>query len=192
MPSSRKQEILEVAQELIQSVGYAGFSYQDIATRLGIAKPSIHHHFATKESLAMALMEEYRKTFMGIVQAIGAAGVTPGQELSLFLDQTGNECHEKEHQMCPGSTLHANFETFPPSIQEAVLQLSNEFRGWITDVLRRGAAVGEIRFEGSPEDAALQLVSTCLGARMQARTHGPEIWDRVVALIKAQWLVPRS
>lgn len=189
MSSTRKQEILLVAQELIQSVGYAGFSYQDIATKLGIAKPSIHHHFATKEALGLALMDEYRRSFNEILEGVKSGGLTPAGELSMFLDQAADDCHSNDQLMCPGGTLHSNFGTFPPSIQDAVTQLSNDFVGWMADLLKRGLAAGELRFEGSAEDAAWQLSGTILGGRLQARTHGPKIWDVIVAQIKTQWLV---
>ena len=69
MPTTdRKHDILLAAQDLLQTRGYAGFSYQDLSDRLGIAKPSIHHHFATKEALALALVEGLRAR--GVVQVM--------------------------------------------------------------------------------------------------------------------------
>ena len=58
--TERKTEILDVAEELLLSRGYCAFSYQDIADRLGIRKASLHHHFATKEDLGVALCETER------------------------------------------------------------------------------------------------------------------------------------
>ena len=42
---TRKDQILEVATELVQTRGYSAFSYQDLSDRLGITKASLHHHF---------------------------------------------------------------------------------------------------------------------------------------------------
>ena len=57
---TRKDQILEVATELVQTRGYNAFSYQDLSDRLGITKASIHHHFPSKEDLGIAVAEKYR------------------------------------------------------------------------------------------------------------------------------------
>ena len=53
----RKEQILDVATELLLSRSFTSFSYQDLSERLGISKASIHHHFATKEALGVAVAE---------------------------------------------------------------------------------------------------------------------------------------
>src|SRR6185295_9686526 len=55
-----RQRILDLAEELLLSRGYEGFSYQDIADAIGIRKASIHHHFASKEDLGSAIVERSR------------------------------------------------------------------------------------------------------------------------------------
>ena len=55
----RKQQILEIGLELLQTRGYASFSYADLSERLGITKASIHHHFPSKEDLGVALAQRY-------------------------------------------------------------------------------------------------------------------------------------
>ncbi len=57
----RKEQILELAAELLQSRSFTSFSYQDLSERLGLSKASIHHHFSTKEELLLALAERYQE-----------------------------------------------------------------------------------------------------------------------------------
>ena len=59
----RKEEILEVATELLQTRSFSSFSYADLSARLGISKASIHHHFPTKEAMARALVERFRESY---------------------------------------------------------------------------------------------------------------------------------
>ena len=49
--------ILQLADKLIQSNGFHGFSYADVAKELDIRKASIHHHFATKADLGIAFCQ---------------------------------------------------------------------------------------------------------------------------------------
>ncbi len=53
--------ILDVAQELVQSRGYNGFSYRDIALRLGVRNAAIHYHFPSKGDLGRELLVRYRE-----------------------------------------------------------------------------------------------------------------------------------
>ncbi len=55
--------VVDAAEGLIQERGYNGFSYDDVAKLVGIKKPSIHHHFATKGDLATTVAQRYTHRF---------------------------------------------------------------------------------------------------------------------------------
>src|SRR5581483_126772 len=57
--SATAEQILDLAETLIQTRSYGAFSYQDIADALGITKASIHYHFATKAALGSAVVDRY-------------------------------------------------------------------------------------------------------------------------------------
>jgi AcrR family transcriptional regulator len=52
---STRERILDVALELFTDQGFDGTSMREIAARLGISKPAIYYHFASKEEILMAL-----------------------------------------------------------------------------------------------------------------------------------------
>ena len=62
------ERILDAGQELIQSGGFSAMSFQDIASEVGIRKPSIIHHFPTKAELGVAIIRRYRDTFASQLQ----------------------------------------------------------------------------------------------------------------------------
>jgi AcrR family transcriptional regulator len=49
--AATRTAILDAALDLLAEEGYAGASLRKVATRVGIAQPSLYHHFATKEDL---------------------------------------------------------------------------------------------------------------------------------------------
>ena len=49
--------LLETAEQATPTRGFDRFSYADLATAAAITKASIHHHFASKASLTLALMQ---------------------------------------------------------------------------------------------------------------------------------------
>ncbi|NJK45439.1 MAG: TetR/AcrR family transcriptional regulator [Pleurocapsa sp. SU_196_0] len=57
------ERVLDVAQHLVQTRGFNGFSYADIAARLGIRNAAIHYHYPSKADLGQALARRYRQTF---------------------------------------------------------------------------------------------------------------------------------
>jgi TetR/AcrR family transcriptional repressor of nem operon len=68
--SDTSSKILDVGQELIQTRGYTAMSFQDIATRVGIKKPSVIHHFPSKAALGVAIIQRYHDTFVGQLETI--------------------------------------------------------------------------------------------------------------------------
>ncbi|MEU5714424.1 helix-turn-helix domain-containing protein [Streptomyces sp. NPDC020403] len=54
---ARRREILDQAMALFGEAGYRGASLRTIASRCGISHPGLLHHFPTKESLLLAVLE---------------------------------------------------------------------------------------------------------------------------------------
>lgn len=187
-PSDRKAQILEAATVLLQTQGYAGFSYSDLSEALGIAKPSIHHHFPTKEALGLALIEHYGRMMDEMAAQFEAVGDDPAEQLRAFLQFEEVDCAEGDRKICPGGALHSNFEVFPESMQRATQELSERMHAWFTDLLRRGQERGQFHFEGTPEDQAWALLSMLQGARQNSRTHGVGIWRTVCRQIERSLL----
>src|SRR5215475_4719408 len=68
--SETAEQILDLAETLIQTRGYSAFSYQDIADSLGIRKASIHYHFASKTDLGIAVVDRYLARFGAALAAV--------------------------------------------------------------------------------------------------------------------------
>src|SRR5690348_5536419 len=82
--------ILDAAERLVQVRGFNGFSYADIAAELGITKPALHYHFASKADLGEALINRYSARFGEALAAIDAGNAQAPAKLrhyaQLYLD----------------------------------------------------------------------------------------------------------
>src|SRR5690348_9471667 len=70
LPDSTTGRILDVAERLVQTRGFNGFSYADIAAEVGITKASLHYHFATKAELGRTLIDRYTESFTAALRTI--------------------------------------------------------------------------------------------------------------------------
>ncbi|WP_332646083.1 TetR/AcrR family transcriptional regulator [Lysinibacillus sp. 54212] len=57
--NERRNEILDVADELFGQKGFDGTSTNDILEKVGIARGTLYHHFKSKEDIMDALIDRY-------------------------------------------------------------------------------------------------------------------------------------
>ena len=66
------EQVLDLAQSLIQLRGYNAMSYRNLADEIGVKTASIHYYFPTKEDLGLALLKRYRLAFKNALAGIDA------------------------------------------------------------------------------------------------------------------------
>src|SRR5580692_6373314 len=119
-------ELLDLAEELVRTRGYNGFSYRDLADQIGIKTASIHYHFPTKGDLGEALVENEREVFARNLAQPDAAEKDPRRRLERFIQlfqSTTIGCHNR---MCLGAMLAVEQETLPDAVEQAVRRLFEE------------------------------------------------------------------
>jgi TetR/AcrR family transcriptional repressor of nem operon len=164
------QQILDIAQRLVQTRGYNAFSYADIAQALNITKASLHYHFPTKERLGQSLIDRYRRAFVTALAAIDSAGGATPERLRRFAAIYSDVL--ADHRMCLCGMLTAEFETLPKSMQTGLESFFALNEKWLASVLSEGRIRGELRFQGSPVEVAQYMIAALEGAMMMARADG--------------------
>jgi TetR/AcrR family transcriptional repressor of nem operon len=177
---STAERILDVAERLTQTRGFNGFSYADVAERLGVTKASLHYHFPTKADLGEALIARYAARFASALAAIDASAADAAEELGAYAALYGKVL--RAGRMCLCGILAAEHRTLPPRMQEAVRRFFDEQEAWLVAVLERGRVEGTVRFPGSALATARAIVSGLEGAMLVARSYGdPERFHGAVA-----------
>ncbi|MCC6158564.1 MAG: TetR family transcriptional regulator [Deltaproteobacteria bacterium] len=74
-----RDQILAAATRLFAAAGFDGTSLQDIADAVGIRKPSVLHHFPSKDAIRVAVLEALITRWKDVVPRILQAATT-GQE----------------------------------------------------------------------------------------------------------------
>ena len=151
----RREEVIMIAEELIRERGVNGFSFADIADRLGVKTPAIHYYFSTKAELVeMVIFYETNR----IYDYRERYGHLPGDQqlrhlVSVF---AGNSLL---HRVCLMGALAGEFATFDFHLQSAVQGLYIRILEWVVDLLEKGSADGTLHFKGESHLRARLILS---------------------------------
>jgi TetR/AcrR family transcriptional repressor of nem operon len=169
-PTAAATAILDVAEQLAQTRGYNGFSYADIAVRLGVTKASLHYHFPSKAELGRALIERYHGLFGAALAAIDLKTELPQikleQYVGLYASVLSNE------RMCLCGMLAAEYATLPAPMQEGLKSFFDANERWLTAVLEDGLRAGSLQFREPANSRARVLMGALEGAMLVARSYG--------------------
>lgn len=189
------ERMLDLAERLVQTRGFNGFSYADIASALGVTKASLHYHFPTKADLGRRLIERYSEVFAMALAAIDESSDDARAKLRAYVDiYTGVLRNDR---LCLCGMLAADYATLPDPMKSAVARFFEMNERWLTSVLEQGRAAGVLRFAGPPLDVARLLVGSLEGAMLVARSFGEvsrfqAIGDRLLADLQEAPLEPTA
>lgn len=183
-PPSTRTAILDVAEALAQSRGFNGFSYADIAEQLGLTKATLHYHFRTKAELGRSILARYTETFAAALEAIAAQEGSARERLTRYTQIYAGVL--RNDRLCLCGMFAAEYGTLPPEMQREVRRFFDLNEAWLTDVLARGRAQGELPRLGDPGAAARFLLDALEGAMLVARSYGaPERFEATAAHLLA-------
>ena len=155
--SPSAQRIAEVAQNLVQEVGYNGFSFEHIAKEVGMRKASVHHHFASKADLGVAVVQIYTHEFEEALQVIVINTKTAPQRLTAYADLF-EATFANQHHLCVCGMLSAESNSLDAAVKQEVNHFFQLNMTWLTFVVQEGMDSGSLK---KVNDAAA-VAQTCL------------------------------
>ena len=164
------QQILDIAQRLVQTRGFNAFSYADIAEALHVTKASLHYHFATKADLGVGLIERYDRRIEETLAGIDRSGAGAAEKIRAYVRIYSEVL--RDDRMCLCGMLAAEFATLPKPMRSALDRYFEHNDRWLAAVLEEGRRQGALKFSGSSADMAQFLIGSLEGAMMLARSHG--------------------
>lgn len=166
-PSGRdvRTEVLDAAQSAIQTDGVGGFSYHDLARRLGVRAPSIHHHFRHKTDLVADVSARYRSEFRRRATAIDAptAALRLTAYAALFAETA------QEGLMCLCGAVAADWSAASDEVREEVTGFFADEVDWVELQISIGVDTGEFRAGIDPRAMAQAVVSMLEGTLLLVR-----------------------
>jgi len=179
-----RARLLDIAQELVQTRGYNAFSFRDLADRVGIRAPSIHHHFPSKAELGRRLMARYRERFGELLAEIESKIRDPRKRLDRFVGLF-RATFRQGNRLCLCGMLATEYATLPRPVRVEVNAFYRETEKWLQRTFAAGRASRRLKFAGTPASAARTFFGALEGAMIAARAFKDE--KRLTAA--GNWLI---
>ena len=170
--SDTAEQILDLAETLIQTRGYSAFSYQDIADSLGIRKASIHYHFASKAELGVAVVDRYIERFGAALVSIAEDEEQSSLAMLDFYVQPYLQFASTPDRVCLSGALAGEMMALPLEVRARVDHFFRTHQLWLTKILKRGVARGEFRLAAPTPKVARFIFGALQGALLVKRTTG--------------------
>ncbi len=171
-PKTTRERALSEAKELLQERGFHGFSFQHVAERIGIKKPSLYDHFKSKEDLGRELIEDYRRSFARWTETLSF--LEPKEKIEgffeLFFAFVSNS-----GKFCPMSALIADGNSLPPKMRKPLGQMFDFQLAWLKAVVEEGQKKKTFRRDFTSDQLAGFVISLGMGSQLVSRvTENPD------------------
>lgn len=178
------EKIVQTAEALIQERGYSGFSFQDVAERVGIKKGSLYYHFPTKAELGKAVIAAYRLRMQRSASALNEG--KPADywlALSRYLEPMVVFGYTPG-DACLGGILAGEWPNLPEAMHAELRAFFAEHEDWLSNFLSAGRAAGAFRFHGEPRFVARLVFSAVEGSLLIKRIKADRAYfDSVIAAL---------
>jgi TetR/AcrR family transcriptional repressor of nem operon len=171
MAADTAERILDTAHALIADCGYAAFSYADIAAQINVSKATIHHHFPSKEDLAIAVLRRHRLRLVESLTALDGAVAEPLERLSLYMRHWETCIRNKTEPMCIAALLGAELPSLPADVAKETGLHFASLQRWLQKTMELGLKRKTIHLTQTASTEAEVVMATVHGAMVSARAY---------------------
>ncbi len=161
-----RRDILAAAYRVFAEKGYAQATIDDVAATGGVSKGAIYHHFASKEELFRALLDDHRHEIEGMRAAIDRAATF--SEILRGVVGVWLEHYRSDPLFMPLSLELRVQATRAPWARAFVADFYSQLRALIAGLLRAGQSAGFVRADLEVDAAATLLFGVLDGPCLQA------------------------
>lgn len=174
---------MAAARELFTARGYAAVPADDIVRAAGVTRGALYHHYADKQGLFRAVVEEIEREITAEIDAVLQAAPDPvsgmAEALRAFLDA----CLRDE-------VRQISLTDAPAVLGWATLREieAEHGLGMLVGVLEKGMAEGQLKPQPLRTLAQLVLSAVTEAVRMIADAEDPDLARSEVEQVLATWL----
>ena len=162
----KRDHLLATAYRLFYRDGYHAVGIDTILAEAKLAKMTLYHHFASKEELIVAVLEQRSALVKEKVQTLlREAGSSPRKQLLAYFDRYDAFISSKDFNGCPFIRAVAEYPEIHSPVHQAVIRHKQRGIATLRELLS-GFDIAE------PEPVAQQISMLIEGAIVSAHTFG--------------------
>lgn len=170
---SRGDKFVKAAAELLRTTGKSDFTVQEVVDRSGMSLRSFYHHFATKDDLLLALIEESVRRYSAEMRPKLDATEGAVEKLQLLLTTSFRDRYSGDRASRGMVLFHWHLAEARTS--EFVATLAPQV-ALITEILEEGVEAGVFRID-IPVKVQATLVAHTLLSLLDMRVLNVELVD---------------
>ncbi|MHB1592933.1 MAG: TetR/AcrR family transcriptional regulator [Streptosporangiaceae bacterium] len=176
----KREQIVAEAATLFDSRGYAATTMEDIASAVGIAKPTLYHYYHSKDEILYAIHEEF-------IDLLLSEHKERARDRSLGPDEllqgiAGDILDLMETHRGHVRTFFEHHRELPPRQRSTIRRKRDHYAEIVEELLQQGVDQG--LFETNPKICALHFFGMCnwsyqwyrSGSELAPRSIGEEFW----------------
>lgn len=191
-----RDQIKQVAEELLVKHGYRGLSFRQISEILNTTRANLHYHFGSKEGLVEEVLDDYAAVTLERYRDILGDTTSTLREKARAIVEMNQERYRRYN---PGgdhgnpwslmTRLRSDTDALNDRMRMRLEAVLREFEVLVRIGVRTTVQAGELIPETPQEHVALQLVTIIHYAGLVTRDSGtfsrlPELWDATLTTIE--------
>ena len=187
MTMDTRETIMAIARKMVQTRGYNGLSFRELAKEVGIKSASIHYHFPTKGDLGAALAKRYTEDGLRYLQGLRLESDDPAVWIKGYTE-IFRMALVNENRMCLCGIMAAEYDDLPPEVRKEVDGFTDLNVQWLADVL----SICQSQLDDQQRQRhALAIYAAVEGAQLIARGSGDiTVYDRTIETYRVAGLLP--
>lgn len=181
---SKKEEIIELADQLIKQYGYNAFSFHEISDQVGIKTASVHYHFPRKSHLGVAVIEKQISNLKDLIEHFN--GKSPEEKLEQFFSIYATIL--EDNNVCLVGSLATDYNTLNEDVQLKLKTFSRLMLNWVAQFLEEGRNKKLFHFDGEPRTKALMIITNMLAIVQLTRLTDENDFEAIKTAIKNELL----
>jgi AcrR family transcriptional regulator len=163
--TGNRRELILAAYNRIATDGFEGLRTRDVAADAGVNIGTLHYYFPSKEKLIQAVVRYTNSKFAGTLSGTGTAA----ERLFRHLEGIRHLLLTDE-QLWSTSSEVAIRAGRDPVIGEVVQNGQRHWFGYVSELVARGVAEGDLKPDLQPDRVASVLISAMRGLSMPIAT----------------------
>ena len=128
---TRRDHIVEAADQLFYQQGYEHTSFKHIAETVKISRGNFYHHFKSKDDILDAVIKHRLSKTQAMLDQWQGEGETPEQRIKSFIHILLVNWPKIQHYGCPVGTLCTELAKLNHASQDEANQVFTLFRHWL-------------------------------------------------------------